>query len=420
MSATPDNTARARQGAGLYGRLFPALAEPALRRYACGQVVSVLGSWTQNITLNLLVYHLTGMASVLALLNFLLYGPQLVVAPLAGSRIRSGNARRATLCVLATSTLLTLSLLTLWMLGLLGVKLILLHALAIGISSAIETPSRQMLLVTSLRDPRLTSNAVAMNTTVYNVGRMVGPSIAGFVYPAFGPGASFGLYACALAVMALCVRSMPAGGAARPSRGDSSLRDAVGYVMSDAFSARYLPTLACMGLFAASYQTLVPLLADHAFHDAAHYTGLFFAAAGSGSLSAALLLSSAWGPKASERCIALGPWSAVAALLVLAWTNAAALSIPAFCLLGFSLTFSATSTNATIQQRCPEHVRGGLVGMYGMAYNGTMPFGYLLAGTASEALGVRSTFSVMALVLAACAVAINVFHHIRQRRSGAQ
>jgi hypothetical protein len=58
--------------------------------------------------------------------------------------------------------------------------------------------------------------------------------------------------------------------------------------------------------------------------------------------------------------------------------------------------------------------------MYGMAYNGTMPFGYLLAGTASEALGVRSTFSVMALVLAACAVAINVFHHIRQRRSGAQ
>jgi MFS transporter, DHA1 family, staphyloferrin A biosynthesis exporter len=405
---------------GLHDRLFPALAEPALRRYACGQVVSVLGSWTQSITLNLLVYHLTGLASVLALLNFLLYGPQLVVAPLAGARIRSGNARRATLCVLGTSMLLTVSLLTLWLLGLLGVKLILLHALAIGISSAVETPARQMLLVTSLRDPRLTSNAVAMNTMVYNVGRMVGPSIAGFIYPLFGPGAAFALYACALGVMALCVRSMKTSSAPRPSRVESGLRDAVTYAMSDAFSARYLPALACMGLFAASYQTLVPLLADHAFHNAARYTGIFFAAAGSGSLSAAILLSSAWGPRASARLIALAPWTAMAALLVLAFTDQTAFSIPAFTLLGFSLTFSATSTNATIQQRCPEAVRGGLVGMYGMAYNGTMPFGYLLAGTASEALGVRNTFSAMALVLAASVVLINVFHHIRQRRTGAQ
>ncbi|NIF56177.1 MFS transporter [Burkholderia sp. Ax-1724] len=403
-----------------YDRLFPALAEPALRRYACGQVVSVLGSWTQNITLNLLVYHLSGMASVLALLNFLLYGPQLVVAPLAGSRIHSANARRTTLCVLGTSMLLTMSLLTLWLLGLLGVKLILLHALAIGMSSAVETPSRQMLLVTSLLDQRLTSNAVAMNTMVYNVGRMVGPSIAGFVYPAFGPGAAFGVYACALAVMALCVRSMKTTGAPRAARADSGLRDAVGYVMSDAFSARYLPILACIGLFAASYQTLVPLLADRAYHNAAHYTGLFFAAAGSGSLSAAMLLSSAWGPRASARLLALAPWSAIAALLVLASTNDIGLSIPAFYALGFSLTFSATSTNATIQQRCPEQVRGGLVGMYGMAYNGTMPFGYLLAGTAAEALGVRNTFSVMAFVLASCVVAIHVLHHIRLRRSGAQ
>jgi MFS transporter, DHA1 family, staphyloferrin A biosynthesis exporter len=403
-----------------HGRLFPALAEPALRRYACGQVVSVLGSWTQNITLNLLVYHLTGMASVLALLNFLLYGPQLLVAPLAGSRIRSQNARRATLCVLGTSMLLTMSLLTLWAMGLLGVKLILLHALAIGISSAVETPARQMLLVTSLLDQRLTSNAVAMNTMVYNVGRMVGPSIAGFVYPAFGPGAAFGMYACALAVMAWCVRSMKTSGAPRPARTDSGLRDAVGYVMSDTFSARYLPILACIGLFAASYQTLVPLLADRAYHNAAHFTGVFFAAAGSGSLSAAVLLSSAWGPRASARLLALAPWSAVVALVVLASTNDIALSIPAFCALGFSLTFSATSTNATIQQRCPEHVRGGLVGMYGMAYNGTMPFGYLLAGTAAEALGVRNTFSVMALVLASCVIAISVLHHIRLRRNGAQ
>ena len=405
---------------GFVNRLFPALSEASLRRYLSGQVASVLGSWTQNVTLNLLVYHLSGSAAILALLNFLLYGPQLIVAPVAGSRIRSENAKRATLCVLLTSLLLTMSLFTLSMLGVLSVTLILAHALAIGISSAVETPARQVLLLTSLEDAAHTSNAVAMNTMVYNVGRMVGPTIAGFVYPTLGPRASFVIYALALCFMATCVRSIRTDAQLRPSRAESGLRDAVGYVMADAFSARYLPILACIGLFAGSYQTLVPLLADKGFHDAARFTGVFFACAGAGSLSAALLLSSALGPRASARFIGLAPWTAVVALAMLSMTAAAAASMPAFYALGFSLTFTATSTNATIQRSCPEHVRGGLVGMYGMAYNGTMPFGYLLVGTASEALGVRHTFGTMAFVLAGGVIAIMVLSRIREQRAGAQ
>jgi len=401
---------------GLVGRLFPALTEPSLRRYLSGQIASVLGSWTQNVTLNLLVYHLSGSAAILALLNFLLYGPQLVVAPIAGSRIRSENARRVTLCVLAVSLVMTGGLITLSVLGLLGVKLILLIALAIGISSAVEVPARQVLLLTSLRDVSLTSNAVAMNTMVYNVGRMVGPTIAGFVYPTLGPMVSFVIYALALCFMASCVRSIRLSPETRMTKTDSSLRDAVGYVMSDAFSARYLPILACIGLFAASYQTLVPLLADKAYHDAARFTGMFFGCAGAGSLSSAILLSSALGPRASARFIAWAPWLAVVALLVLATTNAAAASMPAFFVLGFSLTFAATSTNATIQRQCPEHVRGGLVGMYGMAYNGTMPFGYLLVGTVSEALGVRHTFGAMATVLALGVISIIAWHRVKEPR----
>lgn len=299
--------------AGWVNRLFPALTEASLRRYLSGQVASVLGSWTQNVTLNLLIYHLSGSAAILALLNFLLYGPQLIVAPVAGSRIGSANARRVTLCVLAASLVLTSSLFTLSLLGLLGVKLILAHALAIGVSSAVETPARQVLLLTSLQDATHTSNAVAMNTMVYNVGRMVGPTIAGFVYPTLGPRTSFAIYALALCFMAACVRSIRTAAAGRPSRADSGLRDAVGYVLSDAFSARYLPILACIGLFAGSYQTLVPLLADQGFHDAARFTGVFFACAGAGSLSAAVLLSSAFGPRASHRFIAYAPWTAVGA-----------------------------------------------------------------------------------------------------------
>lgn len=118
--------------------------------------------------------------------------------------------------------------------------------------------------------------------------------------------------------------------------------------------------------------------------------------------------------------IAWAPWTAVLALAVLAGTTQIFASAPAFYALGFSLTFAATSTNATIQRQCPEHVRGGLVGMYGMAYNGTMPFGYLLVGTASEALGVRNTFGAMAFVLAAGVLAITALHRFTKQREGAQ
>ncbi|BAO91643.1 MFS transporter [Caballeronia cordobensis] len=405
--------------AGLVSRLFPALSEASMRRYLGGQAASVLGSWTQNVTLNLLVYHLSGSASILALLNFLLYGPQLIVTPIAGSRIRSENARRVTLCVLTASLLLTCSLITLSFLGVLGVQLILAHALVIGMSSAVEIPARQVLLLTSLRDPGLTSNAVAMNTMVYNVGRMVGPTVAGIVYPTLGPRASFSIYVLALCLMAACVRSIRLTETARPARPESGLRDAVGYVMADAFSARYLPILACLGLFAGSYQTLVPLLADKAYHDAAHFTGVFFGCAGAGSMAAAILLSSALGPRATQRFIAWAPWAAVLSLAVLAATTEVLASAPAFVTLGFSLTFAATSTNATIQRQCPEHVRGGLVGMYTMAYTGTMPFGYLLVGTASEALGVRHTFGAMGMVLAAGVIGIIGLQLIRRRRGDA-
>ncbi|RZS85799.1 MFS transporter [Pigmentiphaga kullae] len=384
-------------------RVFPALSEPTMRRYLMGQGVSVLGSWTQNVTLNLVVYHLSGSAAVLALLNFLLYGPQLVVAPLAGARVNAANARRSTLGVLYSSMTVACILAALSLLHWLTLPIILALALCAGVLNAIETPSRQVLLLTGLEDPALLPNAIAMNTMVYNVGRMVGPSMAAIIYPMFGQAAAFLTYAAALVFMAWCVRSMPrrAAAASSPSHDRGGLRNALVYVLDDRFTAKYLSILACMGLLAGSYQTLVPLLADRVFHDAARYTGVFFACAGMGALAAAVVLSSSIASRTAS-LLRFAPWIACVALALLSISWSSAVSGLAFVLLGFCLSFSATSTNATIQRRCPESVRGALVGLYGMAYNGTMPFGYLLVGSFSEAFTVTGAFGTMAAVLATC------------------
>ena len=397
-------------------RIFPALAEPTLRRYLTGQVVSVLGSWTQNVTLNLVVYHLSGSAAVLVLLNFLLYGPQLVIAPLAGARITSTNARRATLTVLYSSLVVACSLAVLSALDWLTMPIILGHALAIGILTSIESPARQVLLVSCLKDATHLSNAVAMNTMVYNVGRMVGPTVAAVMYPTLGPPVAFVTYALALCVMAWCVRSMSIQLVMkRASDTKGGLRQAFSYILDDRFTARYLSILVCMGLFAGSYQTLVPLIADQVFHNAAKFTGIFFASAGVGSLTAAVILSSAIGSMTTKRFLWIAPWFACIALAVLASGAHAVLTGLAFFMLGFSLTFSATSTNATIQRRCPDNVRGALVGMYGMAYNGTMPFGYLLVGSVSEAFGVQGAFGSMAFVLAGSLMLLTAVYWAKEK-----
>jgi predicted MFS family arabinose efflux permease len=245
-----------------------------------------------------------------------------------------------------------------------------------------------------------------MNTMVYNVGRMVGPTIAAVVYPTLGPPAAFLAYLLALCVMALCVRAIHVRAHVERVDQRTGLRSAIAYVIEDRFTGKYLTILACLGLFAGSYQTLVPLLADQVFHDAARFTGIFFACAGMGSLTAAIVLSSAVGGAATDRLLHLAPWAAAGALLGLGLASNGPLTGAAFFVLGFSLTFSATSTNASIQRRCPDAVRGALIGLYGMAYNGTMPFGYLLVGSVSEALPVRGTFATMAGVLVCSMAAV--------------
>ncbi len=392
-------------------RVFPALAEPTLRRYLTGQAASVLGNWTQNVTLNLLVYDLSGSGAVLALLNFLLYGPQLVVPPIAGARITSSNARRATLMVLVGCLIVTFILAGLAAFHVLTLPVVMVLAVVIGVLSAIESPARQVLLVSSLKDAALLPNAVAMNTMVYNMGRMIGPSIAAIVYPVLGPAAGFLVYALGLVFMASCVRSMEIR-VYVPKRGAedrSALRDALAYVLEDRFTAKYLSILACLGLLAASYPTLVPVLADHVFHDAATYTGVFFACAGLGSICAAVLLSSSLSARA-QYLLQLTPWTTCVALAMLATNWNAIFSGMAFCVLGFSLSFSATSTNATIQGRCPEEVRGALVGLYGMAYIGTMPFGYLLLGSFSEAFTVTGAFAAAAGLLGIGLAVVTAVH----------
>lgn len=387
---------------------FPALAESPIRRYLLGQTASVLGSWTQNITMNLVLWEMTHAAWQLGLLNFLLYGPSLLVSPVFGARLRASAARRNALLVLSGSVLVASVLCVASLAGWLRPELITAAALCCGVLSAMEMPSRQLLLTTTLKDESVLPNVIALNTLVFNVGRMVGPVIAAFSFVRFGSTGGFALNMLGLSTMLMCIRSLPRDSTTQAAVKHGGLRQAVAYALADQLARQSLPTLAFLGLLAGSYQTLIPVLSSRRFGNAAHYTGVFFACAGAGAMLAALLLSSrALSVRRTMRAHAMAPWAAVVALAGVALTRTPELAGVSFCILGLALTFFATTTNSTLQRDCPTELRGGIVGLYGMAYMGTMPFGHLLMGNIANVIGDQAMFGIMAVTLAICLAAMH-------------
>lgn len=379
---------------------FPVLQEPMTRRYLMGQAASIIGLWTQNVTLNLLMWQLSHSPWLLGVLNFLLYCPSLIVPLLFGSRLTPARVKGIMLRILCMSMLVSSLLLTSVLLRFVSPLFILLMAAIAGCVASMELPTRQLLLTSSLQDKSLMYNAVATNTMVFNLGRMFGPAIAAWSFNHYGPEAGFCLSLCGLITMLLAVRGMRVGDGATAVRRGGGMRNALRYACSDRFAIRFLPALAMMGIFAGSYQSLIPVLAADGFHDTARYTGWFFTSAGVGSLLAALLIAARVSHQRLVRWLQFAPWTAVLALGGVAFSVQPLLTCGGFLLLGLSLTFFSTMINSTLQHFSPPELRGGVVGLYSMCFQGTMPLGNLLVGMLASVGTVSLTFLLMAGMLA--------------------
>ncbi|MEJ7930587.1 MFS transporter [Ramlibacter sp. AN1015] len=379
---------------------FPALGEPRVRRYLFGQGASVMGSWVLDITLNLLVWQLTRSPATLGLLNFLIYGPAVLVIPLLSLRLHAGNARSISLAVLWSALAVALGLAAAAVLDALTLPLLLVAAALRGILGGLEVPSRLMLLTTIAADANRMGSAIAMNTVVFLLARTAGPGIAALMFEPLGPAWAFGLAALGLMAMLRCVIGLRGAGlgpgAPAPTRG---LGPAWDFVRQDGFASLLLPLLTSVGLTAGAYQTLVPVLADRVFGDAARWIGWFFAAAGGGALVGAVLLSSRFMDVLLRRLLLLGPWLAVVGLVLIAASRLPSVSLLGFALLGFCMSFIATGTSATMHRRVPAAARGGLIALFQLAFMGVVPFAQLFGGALAQWLSVRWAFGLLAALL---------------------
>jgi MFS family permease len=373
--------------------------------YFAGNALSASGTWFQNLAGALLVYRLTHSEFLLGVLNFCQFAPVLLLAPWAGSAADRYDRRRLLFVAQTTAAVLAVLLAALAWAGLARAWVVIVFALALGVTSATSIPSQQA-LVASLVEPHELPTAVALNSMTYNIARAAGPVGAAASVEYLGIPTSFllnaGSYLVFVAALVI-TRPRPQEKAPRES---SRLRDALPLLRDDPRLLAFLIVVAAVGFASDPVNTLAPAFAQEFGHRDT-IAGFIIGAFGAGAVTAALVVA---GRVAGSR-------RRMAATLALLGLGVVAFSLSPWLPLGFvflflaGLGYLASNTSATtrLQLGVSEAQRGRIMALWGVAFLGLRPIASLADGAIASAAGVRAAGVVLALpALAGAALLVAV------------
>ena len=396
-----------RGGAG--GGLFRALSYRNYRLFFFGQSISLVGTWMQQVAMSWLVYRLTGSALLLGTVGFTSQIPTFLVAPFAGVLADRSNRR---LLLLATQGLAMAQafLLAYFVLsGSIRVWHIIALSLLLGLVNGFDIPVRQSFVIEMVEGKQGLANAIALNSSMVNAARLVGPAIAGMLISLLGEGSCFllnGLSYLAVLVSLLAMRVAP-----RPQRRARSsmlyeLREGVKYAVDSVPIRVILLLMALMSLMGMPYAVLMPVFAKEVLHGGPHTYGFLVAASGVGALIGTVYLAS------RRSIIGLGRLIAISCALFGAGIAAFALSgvlwISLFFLLlsGFGAMVQVAASNTILQTIVDDDKRGRVMSFFTMSFMGMTPFGSLFAGAVAGKIGAPITVQIGGL---ACLVGALLF-----------
>ena len=385
--------------------LPPALTKRRFRLYAAGHTVAVIGAWIQQVALSWLVFRLTGSIFLLGVTGFLLNIFYLLLGPVGGMAADRLPRLKMLIAIDLFLAACAALLATLCAAGVTNVAVYLLITTLIGIGNAFEMPVRQTLVRVIVEERALVTSALGVSAMVFNVGRMVGPAIAGLVLAYLSEAWCFALNAVSYAgiIAALLAMRLPAE-APRPIGGVGAQSFAASMSVILAFPAvRYLlPTVVAVGLFATPYVPLMPSIVAHFFDGQSSTVGLLMSAAAIGALGSAGYLSLQPRYGRQIRLMTIAPLVVGIALALFAWSRTLPLSALLLAALGGAALLGVNATNAMLQQSVPDEWRGRVIGVYSMSFAGTAPIGGLLSGWMADRIGLTTTLTLNgALIVAA-------------------
>jgi MFS family permease len=381
-------------------RVLRALRHRDYRLFVAGQAVSLCGTWLHSVAQAWLVYRLTGSSVLLGLVAFCGQLPLLLLSPVAGTV--SDRMPRRRLLIATQSMAMTSALLmaALTLSGHVHVGHVLVLAALLGISNAFDVPARQSFVVEMVGKEDL-ANAIALNSSVVNGARLIGPAIAGALIAAIGEGWCFLLNGASyLAVIAALLAMRVPHPAQRAAAGSAlaQLREGVDYAAHDRPVRSLLLLMGAAGLLGMPFTVLLPVFAERVLGGGAGTLGLLTAATGAGALAGALTLAVRASPKGLSRWLAVAMIGLGTGLVLLGASRHVWLSAAVMVLVGCSMMLVMAIANTLLQDRVPDALRGRMMGLYSMMLLGLSPFGALAAGTTASHFGAPFTVTAAGLL----------------------
>jgi MFS family permease len=377
-------------------QLTRALRHRNYRLFFSGQSVSLIGTWITRIATSWLVYRLTGSELLLGVVGFCGQIPTLIFAPFAGVLTDRWDRQRILLITQVLSLLQSLALGVLTLGRWITVREIVALQIMQGVINAFDTPARQAFVVEMVEDRSDLPNAIALNSSMVNASRIIGPSIGGAVIAAVGEGWCFILDAVSylFVIGSLLAMRLRRATLKRDTRVGAELRGGFEYVARSVPIRTVLIVLAIVSAMGMPYVVLMPAIAADVLHGGPDTLGMLMAATGVGALAGALYLAGRKSVVGLGRVTMYATLTFGAGLVAFAFSRHFTVAIPILVIVGAGFMVQMAATNTVLQTLVDDAMRGRVMAFYAMAFLGTAPIGSLLAGYLAQRVGTSITIAI--------------------------
>lgn len=367
------------------------------RLFFGGQIVSLTGTWISITATSWLVYRLTGSALLLGVVGFASQFPSFLLTPFAGIFVDRWDRHRLLVVTQTLAMLQSFALAALTLTGTITIPRLIALSVVQGLVNAFDMPGRQAFVITLIEDKRDLGNAIALNSSMFNAARLLGPTVAGALIAVSSEGWCFlidGVSYLAVigSLLAMRVRST----AVAPRKGVSpfdQFKEGWQYTTNSMPIRSIISLIALVCLVGVPYTVLMPIFADTVFHGGAHTLGFLMTASGGGALVGALWLASRRSIQGLTTLIPIAASVFGLGLVAFAFSRILWLSLALLVITSCGFMVQVASSNTLLQTIVEDGKRGRVMSFFLMAYFGTTPFGSLLAGSMSEKIGAPLTLA---------------------------
>jgi MFS family permease len=386
---------------GTLRTIFRAMKYPNYRTFYYGQAISLIGTWVQNIAMGWLVYRLTGSALLLGTVAFAQQIPSLLITPFAG--VLSDRLNRKTVLIVAqfASMVVAFLLAFLVLTDNITVPIIIILATLNGVIVSFDTPFRNAFVPDMISGREDLPNAVALNSSLYNLARFIGPPIGGILIAFFGEGWCFFINGVSFLAVIISLFAMKIN-LRKITRKRASvfkdLKEGISYAFNEKPLRHLLILVGLSSFFGLPFQALLPIFAADVLNGGAELLGYLTGALGLGALSGAFYLAARTKVHTLPVSVFNTAMLFAVALSIFALSSYAVLSFIMMAITGFGMIVHFNGTNAIIQIISDEDKRGRVIALYSLTYMGITPLGSLLAGWVSEQIGVPYTVFIFSMI----------------------